>query len=85
MQMTIKCSTSETINLVLPWSLEREGNATNWYESNLLARNLRKYHTMNIGDSEDRNNVSFTIGVNNEEIKTVGKLELLGVIRGCSS
>ena len=56
-------------------------NATNWYDSNILAGNLKKYHTYNEnGDSEGKNNVTHTIYVNNEEIKTVGKLELLGVI-----
>ena len=59
---------------------ETARNATNWYDSNLLARNLKKYHTTNIGDSEDNNDGTHTICVNNEEIKTVGKLELLGVI-----
>ena len=35
---------------------------------------------MNIGDSEDKTGVIHKICVNNEEIKTVDKLELLGVI-----
>ena len=35
---------------------------------------------MNIGDSEDKNDVTHTTFVSDEEIKTVGKLELLGVI-----
>ena len=35
---------------------------------------------MNIGDSEDKTGVIHKICVNNEEIKTVEKLELLGVI-----
>ena len=58
---------------------ETARNATNWYDSNLLAGNLKKYHIMNIGDSEDKNGVIHKICVNNEEIKTVDKLELLGV------
>ena len=33
-----------------------------------------------IGDSEDKNDDTHKICVNNEEIKTVDKLELLGVI-----
>ena len=53
--------------------------ATNWYESNLLAGNLKKYHLMNTGDSEDKNDVTHKISVNNEEIKTIDKLELLGL------
>ena len=59
---------------------ETARNATNWYHSNLLAGNLKKYHIMNIGDSENKNGVITKICVNNEEIKTVDKLELLGVI-----
>ena len=59
---------------------ETTRNATNWYDSNLLAGNLKKYHTMNIGDSLDKNDVTHTICVNNEVIKRVDKLELLGVI-----
>ena len=35
---------------------------------------------MNIGYSEDKNDATHTVCVNNEEIKAVGKLELLGVI-----
>ena len=35
---------------------------------------------MNIGDSEDKNGVIHKLCVNNEEIKTIDKLELLGVI-----
>ena len=37
---------------------------------------------MNIGYSEDKNDATHTVCVNNEEIKAVGKLELLGVILG---
>lgn len=59
---------------------ETARKAINWYDSNLLAGNLKQYHTMNIADSEDKNGVTHTTFVNNEEIKTVGKLELLGVI-----
>ena len=59
---------------------ETARNATNWYDSNLLAGNLKMYHTINIGDSENKNDVTGTICVNNEEIKTVDKLEPIGVI-----
>ena len=68
---------SEAINLVELRETAR--NPTNWYDSNLLAWNLKKYHTMNIGDSEDKNDVTHIICVNSEEIETVGKLELSGV------
>ena len=47
--------------------------ATNWYGSNLLARNIKKYQAMNIGFSNGN------IHVNGEEIKTMDNLQLLGV------
>ena len=56
---------------------ETARNAPNWYDSNLSAGNLRKYPTMNIKiktmkiKHEDKNDVTHTICVNNEEIKTV--------------
>ena len=53
--------------------------ATKWYDSNLLARNLKKYQTMNIGYSQNINSAAHAICVNNEEIKTVENLKLLGV------
>ena len=53
--------------------------ATKWYDSNLLAGNLKKYRTMNIGYSRDHDSAEHTICVNNEEIKTVETLKLLGV------
>ena len=47
--------------------------------SNLLAGNLKKYQTMNIGYiSQDINSAAHAICVNNEEIKTVENLKLLG-------
>ena len=48
---------------------ETARNATNWYESNLLAGNLKKYHIMKIGDSEDKSDNTHKICVNNEEKK----------------
>ena len=52
--------------------------ATKWYDHNLLAGNLKKYQTMNIGYSQD-NSAAHAICVNNEEIKSVESLNLLGV------
>ena len=52
--------------------------ATKWYDHNLLAGNLKKYQTMNIGYSQDYS-AAHAICVNNEEIKTVESLNLLGV------
>ena len=52
--------------------------ATKWYDHNLLAGNLKTYQTMNIGYSQD-NSAAHVICVNNEEIKTVESLNLLGV------
>lgn len=40
---------------------ETARNATDSYDSNLLPGNVKRYHTMNIGDGEDKNN---TIWVN---------------------
>lgn len=37
---------------------ETARNATDWYDSNLLAGNVKRYHTMNIGDGEDKNDVT---------------------------
>ena len=53
--------------------------ATKWYHSNVLAGNLKKYQTMNIGYSQDNNNAAHAIWTNEEEIKTVDNLKLLGV------
>ena len=52
--------------------------ATKWYDHNLLAGNLKKYQTTNIGYSQD-NSAAHAMYVNNEEIKTVENLNLLGV------
>ena len=35
--------------------------ATKWYDSNLLAGNLKKYQTMNIGYSQDNNSAAHAI------------------------
>ena len=53
--------------------------ATKWYDSNLLAGNLKKYQTMNNGYSQDQDSAEHAICVNNEEIKAVETLKLLGV------
>ena len=53
--------------------------ATKWYDFNLLAGNLKKYQTMNIGNSQAVNSSAPAIRVNNEEIKNVENLRLLGV------
>ena len=49
--------------------------AANWYGSNLLAGNIKKYQAMNIGFSQSNGNIH----VNGEEIKTTDNLQLLGV------
>ena len=64
--------TLDLINLVFHPSL-------GWHDSNLLAGNLEKYQTMNIGYSQAINSVAHAIHVNNEEIKNVENLRLLGV------
>ena len=54
--------------------------ATKWYESNLLAGNLKKYQTLNIGYSRKTDSsANAVIHVNNQEIKTADTLKLLGV------
>ena len=54
-------------------------DATKWYDSNLLAANLNKYQTMNIQYSQAINSVASALRVNNEEIKNVENIRLLGV------
>ena len=49
------------------------------YDSNLLAGNLKKYQTRNIGYSQAINSAAAALRVNNEEIKNVENLRLLGV------
>ena len=59
---------------------ESTDQATKWYKSNLLAGNLKKYQTFNIGCS--RTNDSGTSAViynNNQKIKTADTLKLLGI------
>ena len=72
MQTTTKYMTLDLINLVFHPTPE-------WHDSNLLAGNLKKYQTMNIGYSHAINSVTHAIHVNNEEIKNVENLRLLGV------
>ena len=53
-------------------------DATKWYDSNLLAGNLKKYHTMNIGYSQAINSAAPALHVNNEEIKNCRESQTLG-------
>ena len=51
--------------------------ATKWYESNLLAGNLKKYQTLNIGYSKKTvSSASAVIVANNQKIKTADTLKL---------
>ena len=52
--------------------------ATKWYDSNLLAGNL-KNQTMNIGYGQAINSAAPALRVNNEEIKNVENVRLVGV------
>ena len=55
---------------------------TRLYKSNLLAGNLKKYQTLNIGyrtETTSSERASGGIRINNEEIKTAETLKLLGV------
>ena len=59
---------------------ESADQATKWYESNLLAGNLKKYQTLNIGCSKTTDlGTSAVIYTNNQKIKTADTLKLLGV------
>ena len=77
--MTIRCSTSETINLLLPWNLEKlrampliGTSQTFWLG---ILKSITSWTLAIVKTNDDTQ-----ICVNNEEIKTVDKLELLGVI-----
>ena len=50
-----------------------------WYESNLLAGNLKKYQTLNIGYSRKTDSSANAVIHVNQEIKTTDTLKLLGV------
>ena len=54
--------------------------ATEWYDSNLLAGNLKKYKVMNIGYGQNDDNTIQVIRLNNHDINTTSSLKLLGVI-----
>ena len=58
---------------------EKAQQATNWYNSNLLAGNLKKYQTMNIGHGQSDNNTTQVIRLNNHDISITDSLKLLGV------
>ena len=59
---------------------ESADQATKWYESNLLAGNLKKYQTLNIGFSKTTDSgTSTAIYTNNQKIRTADTLKLLGV------
>ena len=50
--------------------------ATTWYDSNLLAGNLKKYQVLNLGFNQNDNNIC----VNNVEIETKDNITLLGEV-----
>lgn len=58
---------------------ESAQQATNWYNSNLLAGNLKKYQTMNIGHGQSENNTTRVIRLNNHDSSITDSLKLLGV------
>ena len=58
---------------------ESAHQATEWYNSNLLAGNLKKYQIMNIGYRQDDDNITQVIRLNNHDINTTSSLKLLGV------
>ena len=50
--------------------------ATTWYDSNLLAGNLKKYQVLNLGFTQNDSNIC----VNDAEILTKDNITLLGVV-----
>ena len=58
---------------------ESEYQATEWYNSNLLAENLKKYQIINIGYSQNDDNITQVSRLNNHDINTTSSLKLLGV------
>lgn len=44
--------------------------ATEWYNSNLLAGNLKKYQIMNTGYNQNDDNIAQVIRLNNDDINT---------------
>ena len=57
--------------------------ATNWYDSNLLQGNLKKYQTMNIRNKSVNYGDKTSITVNDKDIMESDNLELLGVTIDC--
>ena len=56
---------------------------TNWYDSNLLQGNLKKYQTMNIRNKSVNYGDKTSITVNGKDIMESDNLELLGVTIDC--
>ena len=56
---------------------------TNWYDSNLLQGNMKKYQTMNIRNKSVNYGDKTSITVNGKDIIESDKLELLGVTIDC--
>ena len=57
--------------------------ATNWYDSNLLQGNLKKYQMMNIRNKSVNYDDKTSINVNGKDIMESDNLELLGVTIDC--
>ena len=58
------------------------GQATRWFESNVLAYNLKKYHALKIGHSTKKagsESASAVIFINNREFKTAETLSISGL------
>ena len=56
---------------------------TNWYDSNLLQGNMKKYQTMNIRNKSVNYGDKTSITVNGKDIMESDKLELLGITIDC--
>ena len=57
--------------------------ATNWYDSNLLQGNLKKYQTMNIRNKSVNYGDKTSIIVNGKDIMKSDNIDFLGVTIDC--
>ena len=74
------CHSGHDLEEVLSHLSVSVDQATKWYESNLLAGNLKKYQALNIGYSNKTDSsASAVIYANNQEIKAADALKVLGV------
>ena len=77
MQTTIKFYQVGVDQAAVTFQLKDSANlATTWYDSNLLAGNLKKYQGLNLGFTQNDSNIC----VNDAEILTKDNITLLAVV-----